>query len=49
MQGKLMQSCSVTLLTTINIVRGAFGGGSDHFWGEGKSPLNGLYATLTLT
>jgi len=28
----------MTLLTTINIVLGAVGGGSEHFWGEKFPP-----------
>ena len=39
-----MQSGSMTLLTTINIVLGAFGGVTT-FWGGKFPPLNGLYAT----
>jgi len=41
-----MQSGSMTLLTTINIVLGAFRGEMTTF--GGKVPLSGLYATLGL-
>ena len=46
MQGKLMQSGSMTILTTINIVLGA-SGESDH-WGGSSPSISGLYATLAL-
>jgi len=43
---QIMQSGSMTLLTTINIVPGAFGGKWPLL--GGKFPLSGLYATLVI-